>query len=49
MGPSILSNGYPGLFRGCTVASDHLTPSDAEVKDGGAIPLLPHKFSWADA
>jgi hypothetical protein len=26
--------------------ADHSPPSSAEVKNGGAIPPLPHKSSW---
>jgi hypothetical protein len=29
--------------------TDHLSPSSAEVKNGGAIPLLPHMASWHSA
>jgi hypothetical protein len=28
---------------------DRLTPSSAEVKNGGAIPPLPHTSSWCEA
>jgi hypothetical protein len=28
---------------------DHSSPSSAEVKNGGAIPPLPHMFSWYNA
>jgi hypothetical protein len=28
---------------------DHSSPSSAEVKNGGAIPPLPHMFSWYKA
>jgi hypothetical protein len=31
VGPSILSNGYRGLFLGCKAVSDHLPPPSAEV------------------
>jgi hypothetical protein len=45
--PSLLSNGYrwrfpPGVKRPGREA-DHLPPSSAEVKNGGAIPPLPNK------
>jgi hypothetical protein len=26
--------------------TDHLPPSNAEVKNGGAIPSLPNMYSW---
>jgi hypothetical protein len=29
--------------------ADHSPPSSAEVKNGGAIPPLPHMFSWHSA
>jgi hypothetical protein len=29
--------------------ADHSPPSSAEVKNGGAIPPLPHKSSWRGA
>jgi hypothetical protein len=51
--PSHLSKGYRGALSegikrpGCE--SGHLPTSIAEVKNGGAIPLLPHKFSCPDA
>jgi hypothetical protein len=29
--------------------ADHSPPSSAEVKNGGAIPPLPHMYSWHGA
>jgi hypothetical protein len=29
--------------------ADHLFPCDVEVKNGGAIPSLPHMSSWNSA
>jgi hypothetical protein len=29
--------------------ADHSPPSNAEMKNGGAIPPLPHTYSWRDA
>jgi hypothetical protein len=29
--------------------ANHSPPSDAEVKNGGAIPPLPHMFAWRGA
>jgi hypothetical protein len=38
----------PGVNRpGCE--ADHSPPSSVEVKNGGAIPPLPHMPSWRDA
>jgi hypothetical protein len=36
---------FSGLKRPVREA-DHALPSNAEVKNGGAVPLLHHKFSW---
>jgi hypothetical protein len=52
--PSLLPSGYRGLFYGGGVKrqgpeADHSPPSSAEVKNGGAIPPLPHMFSWHSA
>jgi hypothetical protein len=38
----------PGVKRQGREA-DHLPPSSAEVKKGGAIPPLPHTSSWCGA
>jgi hypothetical protein len=38
-----------GALPGCKGPrreADHSPPSRAEVKNGGAIPLFPHAFSW---
>jgi hypothetical protein len=44
--PSLLSNGYLGAFSPGVKRqgdeADHSPPSSAEVKEGGAIPPLPH-------
>jgi hypothetical protein len=51
--PSFQSNGYRGLFPpgvkrpGCK--ANHLPPSSVDVKNGGAIPPLPHASSWRGA
>jgi hypothetical protein len=29
--------------------ADHSPPSSAEVRNGGAIPLLPHTYPWHGA
>jgi hypothetical protein len=42
MGTGALS---PGVKRPGREA-DHSPPSSADVKNGGAIPLLPHMPSW---
>jgi hypothetical protein len=53
-GPSsLLFNGYwgavsPGVKRPGRGA-DHSSPSSAEVKNGVAMPPLPHTSSWLDA
>jgi hypothetical protein len=39
---------FPGLKRQRR-ESDHSPPSSAEVKNGGAIPPLPHTSSWRGA
>jgi hypothetical protein len=50
---SPLYNGYRGMFlpgvkgRGCE--ADLSPPSSDEVKNGGAIPPLPHTSSWCGA
>jgi hypothetical protein len=36
---------FPGIKRPGR-ESDHLPPSRVEVKNNGAIPLLPHTTSW---
>jgi hypothetical protein len=28
--------------------ADHSPPYNVDIKNGGAIPPLPHKFSWSD-
>jgi hypothetical protein len=38
----------PGVKRPGSEA-DHSSPSSAEVKNGGAIPPLPHMSSWHGA
>jgi hypothetical protein len=41
--------GTEGPFLGIKAArseADNPPPSSVEVKDGGATPPLPHKFSW---
>jgi hypothetical protein len=51
--PSLLSNGYRGtLTPGVKLPgreADQLSPSSTEVKNGGAIPLLPDTSSWSGA
>jgi hypothetical protein len=37
----------PGAKRKVREA-DHSPPASAEVKNGGAIPSLPHTYSWRD-
>jgi hypothetical protein len=47
--PSLLSNGYLGLSQRVKRQgreADYLTPSSAEVMNGGAVPPLPHLSSW---
>jgi hypothetical protein len=39
---------FPGVKRPWREA-DHLPPSNAEDKNGGAIPPLLHTSSWRDA
>jgi hypothetical protein len=50
--PSLLTNGYrsclPGIMRPGSEA-DYPTPPSAYVKDGKAIPPLPHTSSWRGA
>jgi hypothetical protein len=41
--PNFLCNGYPGL------EADHSLPSNAAVKNGGAISPLFHMSSWHSA
>jgi hypothetical protein len=43
--PGALSPGVKRQER----EADHLPPSSAEVKKGGAIPPLPHISSWRSA
>jgi hypothetical protein len=40
--PGAISPGVKGPGR----ETDHSPPSSADVKNGGAIPPLPHMFSW---
>jgi hypothetical protein len=54
--PSVLYNEYEvgggGIFPGVKRPgreAGHSPPSNAEVKNGGTIPLLPHKSSWHSA
>jgi hypothetical protein len=51
--PSILSNGYWGVLspgvKQLGREADHSTSSGAEVKNGGAIPPLPHTSPWYGA
>jgi hypothetical protein len=51
--PSLLSNGYRGLFphgvKRQRREADHLPPSRAEVKKGGPIPPHSHMSSWHSA
>jgi hypothetical protein len=51
--PRLLSNRYRGLFLRAVKRpgreADHLPPSTAEDKKGGAIPPLPHTSSWHSA
>jgi hypothetical protein len=49
---SLLSNWYRGSFPGvkqpgCEAVHSH--PYSVEIKNGGAIPLLPHMSSWHSA
>jgi hypothetical protein len=47
--PSLLYNGYRGSSLGVKRPgreADHSLPSSAEVKNGGAIPLLPRMSLW---
>jgi hypothetical protein len=45
--PSVLFNGYRGLFPGVKRLGRNAAPlSSAEIKKGGAIPLLPHISPW---
>jgi hypothetical protein len=39
---------FPGVKRPGREA-DHSPPSSAEVKNGGALPPLPHTLPWCDA
>jgi hypothetical protein len=50
--PSLLSNGYRGLFprgKAAGVLRRPLSPSSSEVCKDGAIPPLPHISSWQSA
>jgi hypothetical protein len=51
--PSLLSNGYRGLFlRGVKRQereANESPPSSAEVENGGAIPSLSHISAWHSA
>jgi hypothetical protein len=40
---------FPGGVKRPGRESDHSLPSSAEVKNGGAIPPLPHTSSWRSA
>jgi hypothetical protein len=48
--PGLPYNGYPGLFppgggvKRSGREADHPSPSSAEVRDGGDIPLLPTRL-----
>jgi hypothetical protein len=33
-------------YKGSEREADHSSPSSAEVKNGGAITPLPHRFLW---
>jgi hypothetical protein len=46
--PSLLFNGYQGVMQQAREA-EHLPPSGAEVKNGGAIYILPDISSWRGA
>jgi hypothetical protein len=49
---SLLSNGYRGLFprvKQLEREADHIPPSSAEFRNGGAIRPLPHTSSWHSA
>jgi hypothetical protein len=49
------SGAHPASYPMCTGVkrlgreADHLNPSSAEVKNGGAIPPFPHMSSWHSA
>jgi hypothetical protein len=50
--PASSPMGTGGCFPGGKAAgreADHSPPFSAEVKNGGAIPPLPHVFSWRGA
>jgi hypothetical protein len=50
--PASYPVGNRGSFPGGKVAgheADHSPPSSAKVKNGGAIPPLPHTSSWRGA
>jgi hypothetical protein len=51
--PSLLSNGYRGLFtlrvKRPGREADHSPPSSAGINNGGTIPPLPHTSSWHGA
>jgi hypothetical protein len=38
----------PGVKRPGS-ETDHLPPSSVEIKNGGAVPTLPHTPSWRDS
>jgi hypothetical protein len=48
--PSLLSQWVPGAISPWVKLlgheADHSPPSSAEVKNGGAVPQLPHMSSW---
>jgi hypothetical protein len=50
-GSGIHSASYPTGIRGSFSGgeADHVPPSNAEVKNSGAIPTLPHIFLWHSA
>jgi hypothetical protein len=43
--PMGAGNTFPGVKR-LGREADHSPPSSSEVKNGGAIPALPHTSSW---
>lgn len=44
--PYLLSSGNRRLFGGGGGKADHSPPSNAEIKEGGAMPPLFHTYSW---
>jgi hypothetical protein len=46
--PMSTGSTFPGVKRSGREA-DHSLPSSAKVKDGGAMPPLPHTSSWRGA